>query len=76
MKTKEDMKFREKLKKWAQSMETHQYYIFEESAKFVDVLKDTALSAKTKNEIAIILKGLQATVNSISLVLNKHIKHD
>jgi hypothetical protein len=74
MKSTEDMKFRENLKKWAQSIETHQFYIFEESAKFVEVLKEKTLSAKTKNEIAIILKGLQATTNSVSLVIKKHIK--
>ena len=70
----EDWKFREILENWAQSIETHQRYIFEESARFVEVLKQKKLSGKTKNEIAIVIKGLQATVKSVSKVVGKYIE--
>jgi len=70
----EDLRFMETLKDWAQAIETHQRYIFEESARFVEVLKQRMLSAKTKNEIAIVIKGLQATVKSVSKVVGKYIK--
>jgi len=70
----EDWKFRDVFENWAQSIESHQRCIFEDSANFVEVLKQTKLSAKTKNEIAIVLKGLQATVKSISKVVGKYIE--
>ena len=70
----EDCRFGEILRDWAQSVEIHQRCIFEESARFVEVLKQRRLSAKTKNEVAIILKGLQATVKSVSKVVGKHIE--
>jgi len=70
----ENRRFREILKDWAQAIETHQRYIFEESARFVEVLKQRRLSAKTKNEIAIVIKGLQATVKSVSKVVGKYIE--
>jgi hypothetical protein len=67
----EDLKFREVLMNWAQSIETNQRSIFEESARFVEVLKQRKPSAKTKKEIAIVIKGLQATVKSVSKVITK-----
>lgn len=70
----EDLRFREILKDWALAIESHQRYIFEESARFVDALKQRRLSAKTKNEIAIVIKGLQATVKSVSKVVGKYIE--
>lgn len=70
----EDLRFMGTLKDWAQAIETHQRYIFEESARFVEVLKQRMLSAKTKNEIAIVIKGLQATVKSVSKVVGKYIE--
>ena len=70
----ENRRFREILKDWAQAIETHQRYIFEESARFVEVLRQRRLSAKTKNEIAIVIKGLQATVKSVSKVVGKYIE--
>jgi len=70
----ENWKFRDIFENWAHSIESHQRCIFEDSANFVEVLKQRKLSAKTKNEIAIILKGLQATVKSISKVVGKYIE--
>jgi hypothetical protein len=70
----EDLRFREIFKDWALAIETHQRYIFEESARFVDALKQRRLSAKAKNEIAIVIKGLQATVKSVSKVVGKYIE--
>ena len=70
----EDWKFREILENWAQCIESHQRYIFQETARFVEVLKQRKLSGKTKNEIAIVIKGLQATVKSISKVIGKYIE--
>ena len=70
----EDMEFRSAFKKWAEQIENHQHQIFLETAKLVEMLKQRKVSAKTKNEIIIILKGLQATVKSISKVLTKYIE--
>jgi hypothetical protein len=70
----EDLRFGEILKDWAQAIESHQRYIFEESVRFVDALKQRRLSVKTKNEIAIVIKGLQATVKSVSKVVGKYIE--
>ena len=74
MSDSEDRRFREILKDWAQAIESHQRYIFEETARFVEVLKQGRLSAKTKNEIAIVIKGLQATLKSVSKVVGKYIE--
>jgi hypothetical protein len=68
----EDMEVRALFKNWAEQIESHQYQIFLETAKLVDMLKQRNVSAKTKNEILIILKGLQATVKSVSKVLTKY----
>ncbi len=67
-----DWEFREIFENWAHSIETHQRCIFEESVKFVEVLKQRRLTAKSKNEITIIIKGLQATVKSVSKVIRKY----
>ena len=67
----EDEEFRVVFKNWAEEMESHQRQIFLETATLVEMLKQKQVSAKTKNEIIIILKGLQATVKSISKVLTK-----
>ena len=70
----ENWEFQENLENWAQSIESHQRHIFEESVKFVEALKQRKLSAKTKNDIAITLKGLQATTKSVSKVIGKYIE--
>jgi hypothetical protein len=69
----EDMEFRTVFKNWAEQIESNQRQIFLETAKLVEMLKEKTVSAKTKNEIIIILKGLQATVKSVSKVLTKYI---
>jgi hypothetical protein len=69
----EDIEFRDAFKHWAEQIDYHQYQIFVETAKIVDLLKQKNVSAKTKNEMIIILKGLQATVKSVSKVLTKYI---
>ena len=70
----EDREFRDAFKQWAEQMDYHQYQIFVETAKIVDLLKQKKVSAKTKNEMIIVVKGLQATVKSISKVLSKYIQ--
>ena len=45
-----------------------------ETAKIVDLLKQKKVSAKTKNEMIIVVKGLQATVKSVSKVLSRYIE--
>ena len=70
----EDLEFRDAFKRWAEQMDIHQYQIFVETAKIVDLLKQKKVSAKTKNEMIIVVKGLQATVKSISKVLSKYIQ--
>jgi hypothetical protein len=67
----EDIEFSHAFKQWAEQVENHQYQIFLETAKLVELLKKREVSAKTKNEINIVLKGLQATVKSVSKVLKK-----
>jgi hypothetical protein len=69
----EDDEFLEAYKLWTEKIDFHQYQIFVETAKFVDFLKKKQVSAKTKNEIIIIIKGLQATVKSVSKVLSNYI---
>ena len=69
-----DMEFRDAFKHWAEQIDYHQYQIFVETAKIVELLKQKKVSAKTKNEMIIILKGLQATVKSISKVLSRYIE--
>jgi hypothetical protein len=70
----EDMEFRDAFKHWAEQIDYHQYQIFVETAKIVDLLKQKKVSAKTKNEMIIVVKGLQATVKSISKVLSRYIQ--
>jgi hypothetical protein len=69
----EDTEFRDAYQNWAEQIEFHQRQIFMETAKIVDLMKQKKVSAKTKNEMAIIVKGLQATVKSVSKVLTKHL---
>ena len=70
----EDAEFREAYLQWAEKVDFHQYQIFVETAKIVEQLKQKQVSAKTKNEMILTLKGLQATVKSISKVLSKYIQ--
>jgi hypothetical protein len=70
----EDLEFRDAFKNWSEQLDFHQYQIFEETAKIVDLLKKKKVSAKTKNEMVIVVKGLQATVKSISKVLSRYIQ--
>ena len=70
----ENMEFRDAYKHWAEQIDYHQYQIFVETAKIVDLLKQKNVSAKTKNEMIIVVKGLQATVKSVSKVLSKYIE--
>jgi hypothetical protein len=74
MSDSEDMEFRDAFKHWAEQIDHHQYQIFVETVKIVDLLKQKQVSAKTKNEMIIVVKGLQATVKSISKVLTKYIE--
>jgi hypothetical protein len=73
MSNSEDMEFRDAFKHWAEQMDNLQYQIIVETGKIVDLLKQKKVSAKTKNEIIIVVKGLQATAKSISKVLSKYI---
>ena len=70
----EDTEFRDAFRQWVESVDFHQYQIFVETAKIVDQLKEKKVYAKTKNEMMIKLKGLQATVKSITKVLSKYIE--
>jgi len=74
MSDSEDVEFRDAFKHWAEQMDVHQYQIFVETAKIVELLKQKKVSAKTKNEMIIVVKGLQATVKSISKVLSRYIQ--
>ena len=74
MSDSEEMEFREAFKHWAEEMDCHQYQIFVETAKIVDLLKQKKVSAKTKNEMIIVIRGLQATVKSITKVISKNIE--
>jgi len=74
MSDSEDLEFRDAFKHWSEQLDFHQYQIFVETAKIVDLLKKKKVSAKTKNEMVIVVKGLQATVKSISKVLSRHIQ--
>jgi hypothetical protein len=74
MSDSEDLEFRDAFKNWSEQIDLHQYQIFVETAKIVDLLKKKKVSAKTKNEMIIVVKGLQATVKSISKVLSKYIQ--
>ncbi len=74
MSDSEDMEFMNAYKHWAEQIDSHQYQIFVETAKIVDLLKQKKVSAKTKNEMIIVVKGLQATVKSVSKVLSRYIE--
>ncbi|MCK4885328.1 hypothetical protein KAS24_04575 [Candidatus Bathyarchaeota archaeon] len=74
MSKSEDMEFIDAFKNWAEQIENHQRNIFMETAKIVDLLKQKKVSAKTKNEMIIVVKGLQATVKSVSKVLSRYIE--
>ena len=74
MSASEDMEVRDAFRQWAEEMDCHQYQIFVETAKMVELLKQKRVSAKTKNEMIIIIKGLQATVKSVHKVLSKYIE--
>ena len=68
----EDRNFRNAFKHWLEQMDSHQYQIVVETSKIVDLLKQKKVSAKTKNELIIVVKGLQATTKSVSKVLSKY----
>ena len=68
----EDRNFRKAFKHWAEHMDNYQYQIVVETSKIVDLLKQKKVSAKTKNELIIVVKGLQATTKSVSKVLSKY----
>jgi hypothetical protein len=68
----EDRNFRKAFKHWAEQMDNYQYQIVVETSKIVDLLKQKKVSAKTKNELIIVVKGLQATTKSVSKVLSKY----
>lgn len=70
----EDAEFIGAYNRWAEQIESHQYQIFLETAKIVELLKQKKVSAKTKNEMIIVVKGLQATVKSVTKVLSKYIQ--
>ena len=72
MSDSEDVEFRDAFKQWAEQMDNHQYQIIVETAKIVNMLKQKKVSAKTKNEMIIVVKGLQATAKSVSKVLSKY----
>jgi hypothetical protein len=74
MSASDDMEVRDAFREWAEEMDCHQYQIFVETAKMVELLKQKKVSAKTKNEMIIIVKGLQATVKSVHKVLSKYIE--
>jgi F0F1-type ATP synthase alpha subunit len=74
MSESEDVGFRDAFKHWAEQMDNHQYQIIMETSKIVELLKQKNMSAKTKNEIIIVVKGLQATAKSVSKVLSKYLK--
>jgi hypothetical protein len=74
MSTSDDVEFRDAFKQWTEEMDCHQYQIFIETSKIVELLKQKQVSAKTKNEIKIVVKGLQATVKSVHKVLSKYIE--
>jgi F0F1-type ATP synthase alpha subunit len=61
-------------KEWAKQMDNHQYQIIVNTAKIVELLKQKKVSAKTKNEMIIVIKGLQATVKSVTKVLSKFLE--
>lgn len=73
MSSSEDVEVLDTFKDWAEQIENHQHQIFLETAKLVELLKHNEVSAKTKNEILIVLKGLKATVKSVSKVLRNYI---
>jgi hypothetical protein len=74
MNASDDMEVRDAFRQWAEEMDCHQYQIFVETAKMVELLKQKKVPAKTKNEMLIIVKGLQATVKSVHKVLSKYIE--
>jgi len=74
MNASDNREVRDAFKQWAEEMDCHQYQIFVETAKMVELLKQKKVSAKTKNEMIIIIKGLQATVKSIHKVLSKYVE--
>ena len=74
MSDSDDKEFRDAFKQWAEQLDKHQYQIIVETAKIVDLLKQKNMSAKTKNELTIVAKGLQATAKSVSKVLSKYTK--
>jgi UDP-N-acetylglucosamine transferase subunit ALG13 len=74
MSNSEDIEVKDAFKQWAEQMDNHQYQIIVETAKIVDLLKQKKVSAKTKNEMIILIKGLQATSKSVSKVLGKYIE--
>ena len=70
----EDSGFKDTYNRWVERVDYYQYQLFIETAKIVEELKKKKVSAKTKNEMILIVKGLQATVKSISKVLSKYIE--
>ena len=74
MNASDNREVRDAFKQWAEEMDCYQYQIFVETAKMVELLKQKKVSAKTKNEMIIIIKGLQATVKSVHKVLSKYIE--
>ena len=74
MNDSEDVGFKDVYDRWVEQVDYHQYQLFIETAKIVEELKQKKVSAKIKNEMLLIVKGLQATVKSITKVLSKYIE--
>jgi hypothetical protein len=74
MSDSEDLELKKAYKRWAEQIDYHQYQIFVETAQIVDLLKQKKVSATIKNEMIIVVKGLKATVKSVSKVLSKYIE--
>ena len=55
MNDSEDIEFRDACKHWVERIDHHQYQIFVETAKIVKMLKQKNVSAKTKNEMIIVV---------------------
>ncbi len=72
MSDSEESNFSDEFKHWAEQMDRHQYQIIVETNKIVDLLKQKKVSAKTKNELIIVVRGLQATAKSVAKVLSKY----
>ena len=70
----DDFSFQMAFKNWIQCIESHVNCMARETNTFTEILKDTKLSEKTKNEIASTIGDSLASIENISETMKRFVE--